>query len=201
MFTGIVESTVKVLKVTEAPGTRRLTVPCPWADARLGQSVAVNGCCLTIAGLGRGRMDFDVVKETLEKTNLGMIDRGGGVHLERSLMVGDRLDGHIVQGHVDGVARLVSRKDTPKETRLTLAAPAALMKYIIPKGSVCLDGVSLTVAAVRRGVFDVALIPTTLKLTALGDRKVGYGLNLETDIVAKTIVFWLESSQIPSKSR
>jgi riboflavin synthase len=192
MFTGIVETTVAVKSVAAIDAGRRLTLPCPWTDAVTGQSVAVNGCCLTIAALASGDMQFDVVPETLAKTNLGILKPGDEVHLERSLRLGDRLDGHMVQGHVDGVARLRDRQDAAKECRLTIESPPELARYIVPKGSVTLDGVSLTIAAVRNGEFEVALIPTTLSLTALGRRPIGYPVNLEADILAKTIVFWLE---------
>jgi riboflavin synthase len=192
VFTGIVETTVAVASVSDTASARRLILPCPWPEVLPGQSVAVNGCCLTIAALPPGRMEFDVVPETLARTNLGLLKSGDEVHLERSLRVGDRLDGHLVQGHIDGAAVLLARQDDARECRLTLQAPASLEEYIIPKGSVTLDGVSLTVAAARQGAFEVALIPTTLNLTALGRRPLGWPLNLETDILAKTIVFWLE---------
>jgi riboflavin synthase len=200
VFTGIVETTVAISAVGQTPSARRLTLPCPWVDAALGQSVAVNGCCLTIAalstgvsaGVSAGVMDFDVVPQTLSLTNLGLLKAGDEVHLERPLRVGDRLDGHIVQGHIDGVAKIIARQATEQECRLTVRTPREFAAQIVPKGSVTLDGVSLTLAAVREGEFEVALIPTTLAATALGRRPVGWPLNLETDILAKTIVFWLE---------
>jgi len=231
MFTGIVEITVPVGSVAAIPAGRRLTLPCPWADAKVGQSVAVNGCCLTIAellgaegadphaspppeykergkkqataeaqGMGEMKMSFDVILETLAKTNLGLLKPGDAAHLERSLQLSDRLDGHIVQGHVDGVGRLVKRIETAEECRLTIQPPGELVKYIVPKGSVCLDGVSLTIAAVNGDQFEVALIPTTLNLTALGKRPEGWLINLETDILAKTIVFWLERQAVVGKT-
>jgi riboflavin synthase len=129
-----------------------------------------------------------VVDQTKSVTNLNQLKPGDEVHLERSLRVGDRLDGHFVQGHVDGKATLVRRK----AGRLTLRTTAGLARHIVPRGSVALDGVSLTVAAVKGGTFDVALIPTTLKITALGRRPVGYAYNLETDVLAKTVSFLLE---------
>jgi len=145
-------------------------------------------------------MSFDVIPETLAKTNLGLLKPGIGAHLERSLQLSDRLDGHIVQGHIDGVGRLVRRLETAEECRLTVQPPAELVKYIIPKGSVSLDGVSLTIAAVNGDQFEVALIPTTLNLTALGKRPEGWPLNLETDVLAKTIVFWLERQAVVGKT-
>jgi len=192
VFTGIIETTVAVTAVAENAASRRLTLPRPWPDAQLGQSIAINGCCLTIAQLTSDQMSFDVIPETLAKTNLGLLRPGDAVQLERSLRVGDRLDGHMVQGHVDGVAKLLARQDDETECRLTIGVPPDLAAYIVPKGSVAVDGVSLTIAAVGREEFEVALIPTTLRLTALGARPVGWPFNLETDIVAKTIVHWLQ---------
>ena len=192
MFTGIVELTVPLAAASEIPGGRRLELPCPWPEAKCGQSVAVNGCCLTIAELDRGRMHMEAVAETLARTNLGRLQPGEAVHLERALRLSDRLDGHLVQGHIDSTAALLARQTSDKECRLTIQTPPELAKYIVPKGSVALDGVSLTIAAVRRGEFEVALIPTTLDLTALGRREIGWPLNLEADMVVKTIVYWME---------
>lgn len=192
MFTGIVEKTVQVLAVADRPQSRRLTLHCGWNDVRLGESVAINGCCLTVAAIEGPNLGFDVVTETLNKTNLGGLQAGDRVHVERSLRVGDRLHGHFVQGHVDGVAQLVDAVFAEGETRLRLHAPRDLMKFIVPKGSVALDGVSLTVAALDDEKFEVALIPTTLAVTELGNRKTGYAYNLEADVLSKTIVAFLE---------
>ncbi len=158
----------------------------------MGESVAVNGACLTVAEPARGELQFDVVPETLGKTNLGLLKAGDRVHVERSLRVGDRIDGHFVQGHVDGTANVVRQVSADGDWRLVLEASAALMKYIIPKGSVTLDGVSLTIAAVREREFEVALIPTTLQLTNLGGLAIGWPVNLECDILTKTVVATLE---------
>ena len=192
MFTGIVEKSVQVMAVTDRPQSRRLTLHCGWNDVKLGESVSVNGCCLTVAAMDGPQLSFDVVTETLSKTNLGALQAGDRVHVERSLRVGDRLDGHFVQGHVDGVAQLVDAVFNPGETRLVLHAPRDLMKFIVPKGSVALDGVSLTVAALDSDKFEVALIPTTLAVTELGNRNKGYAYNLEADVLSKTIVAFLE---------
>jgi riboflavin synthase len=195
MFTGIVEKSVRVISVAVHPGFRRITLACDWPDVKLGQSVAVNGCCLTIAKIESGSIGFDVIPETLDKTNLGLLEAGSFAHVERSLCVGDRLDGHFVQGHVDARANLIERIDLKEEVRLKVRAPDHLAKYLVPKGSVSLDGVSLTIAAVKGPVFEVALIPTTLNITQLDRREIGWPYNLEADVVAKTIVSWLESSQ------
>jgi riboflavin synthase len=195
MFTGIVEKTVAVASVSDGPMFRRLAINPQWDDIKLGDSVAINGVCLTVAELTGGLVGFDVIKETLEKTNLGVLQAGDRVNVERSLRAGDRIDGHFVQGHVDGTGQLVNQIATDNEWRLTIAAPQHLAKYLIPKGSVSVDGVSLTIASVDQSRFDVALIPTTLKLTTLGSREIGWSFNLECDILSKTIVSWLERQQ------
>jgi|SRR5665213_898306 len=195
MFTGIIEKTARVIGVADGPKFRRLTIAADWTDVRLGQSVAVNGVCLTVADIAPGELGFDVVLETLNKTNLGLLSAGDGVHVERSLVIGDRLDGHFVQGHVDGVARLIAQDAGDKEWRLRLQSPPDLAKYLTPKGSVTLDGVSLTIAAVRDAEFEVALIPTTIQLTELGKRPLGWSFNLECDVLAKTVISWLERRQ------
>jgi riboflavin synthase len=192
MFTGIVERTVRVIGVADGPKFKRVTLPNPWEDVKDGESVAVNGVCLTVADRPPGELSFDVVQETLDKTNLKLLRAGDEVHLERSLRAGDRIDGHFVQGHVDGTARLVSQTANEKEWRLRCHAPPDLAKYLVPKGSVCLDGVSLTLAAVDGDEFQVALIPTTVNVTALARRPVGWQYNLEADVISKTIVSWLE---------
>jgi riboflavin synthase len=200
VFTGIVETTIRIISVAASGSARRLTLPRPWADAGVGQSIAVNGCCLTIAAVAEGRMEFDVVAQTLSLTNLGRLAAGDEVHLERALRVGDRLDGHMVQGHIDGTARLLSRRQEGADCRLSLQAPAALAKYLVPQGSVALDGVSLTLAAVKEDCFEVALIPATLQITALGRRPVGWPCNLEADAIAKTVIFSLEQRAIVGHS-
>jgi riboflavin synthase len=192
MFTGIVEKTARVLGVVEGPGFWRLTLASNWTDVRSGESIAVNGCCLTVAEIMPGELGFDVIRETLSKTNLGLLKAGDEVHVERSLRAGDRIDGHFVQGHVDGTAALIERIDSEKEVRLVLQSPLPLAKYLVPKGSAAIDGVSLTIAAVEGTRFEVALIPTTLNVTTLGSREIGWPFNLETDILSKTIVSWLE---------
>jgi riboflavin synthase len=191
MFSGIVENRVSVLRIINGARALRLTLPNLWRDLREGQSVAVNGCCLTVARSTLKTITFDVIGETLARTNLGGLRENDWVNVERPLKVGDRVDGHFVQGHVDGVAKLIGVTKGKKETRLKLRAPQNLALYLIPKGSVTLDGVSLTIAWVSGALFEVALIPTTLKLTTLGSRKPGDLVNLEADIIAKTVVAML----------
>jgi riboflavin synthase len=195
VFTGIVERTAVVIAITDGAGFRRLTIAFDWTDVRLGESIAVNGVCLTVTELSPGEIGFDVIPETLAKTNLGLLRQGDRVHLERSLQVGARIDGHFVQGHVDGTGPLVNQVTNGEEWRLTIEAPPAVAKFLVPKGSICVDGVSLTIAALDGSRFDVALIPTTLAVTNLGQRNIGYPFNLEADVISKTVVSFLERRQ------
>ena len=197
MFNGIIDKTVYIIGVAKGPAFRRLTLASDWTDVADGESIAVNGVCLTVAEQRLGELGFDVVKETLERTNLGLLSPGDAVHVERSLRVGDRVSGHFVQGHVDGTARLIDQGACGRdEWRLTLECPPDLARYLTPKGSIALDGVSLTIAAVNGNRFEVALIPTTLQRTTLGQRPVGWPFNLEADVLTKTVVAWLERREL-----
>ena len=196
MFTGIIERTLNVIGVADGPNFRRITLPRVWGDVKAGESIAVNGCCLTVAQLSEGEIGFDVIGETLSKTNLGALTSGDPVNLERSLRVGDRIDGHFVQGHVDGLARLIEVSVNGTEWRMTAVAPPGLGKYLVPKGSVAIDGVSLTIAALDGDRFTVALIPTTLEMTNLKGRQVGWLFNFEADTFAKTVVSFLERREM-----
>jgi riboflavin synthase len=192
MFNGIIHKTAKVLALEDHAGGRRITIAAPWAEHVHGESIATNGVCLTVASIGQGTLTFDVIRETLEKTNLSLLNVGDEVHVERSIRVGDPIDGHFVQGHVDGTGRLVRQVSDATEWRLRIEAPEQLAKYLVPKGSVAIDGVSLTIANIEGREFEVALIPTTLELTTLGRHALGYPFNLECDTLAKTIVSYLE---------
>ena len=149
MFTGIIEKISRVIGMADCKTFQRLTLSSTWDDVRDGESIAVNGVCLTVAVISPGELGFDVIPETLGKTNLGLLQPADHVHVERSLRVGDRIDGHFVQGHVDGTAKLIERLADEQEYRLRLEVPSHLTKYLTPKGSVTLDGVSLTIADVR----------------------------------------------------
>jgi riboflavin synthase len=173
MFTGIVERTGRVV----APG-RRMVIDTGWTDLALGESVAVAGVCLTVARITPAGTRFDLVTETLKKTNLGDLRRGDRVNLERALRHGDRISGHLVQGHVEGTGR-VTRSGT------TLRIETALADHMIPKGSITVDGVSLTIVDVDDGSFSIALIPTTRRITTLGKIKKGARVNLELDLMTK----------------
>jgi len=199
MFTGIIHKTARVFSISRTSAGRRLILDAPWTDHVLGESTAINGTCLTVAAIldeesspTRSALAYDVIPETIQKTNLDSLKPGDIVHIERSLRVGDPVDGHFVQGHVDGVGRLMEQITTGGEWRMRIEIPPALATYFIPKGSIAIDGVSLTLASVQPGFFDVALIPTTLELTRLGTHSIGYAFNLECDSMAKTIVSYLE---------
>ena len=199
MFTGIIERTLRVTHVADHAGGRRIVLPNVWTDAAHGESIAINGACMTVAGIDASGLAFDVIRESLDKTNLGQLAAGDAVNVERALRVGARLDGHFVQGHVDGVGRFVNKVATADEWRYTIEAPPAIAKYLSPKGSVCVDGVSLTIAALTGNRFDVALIPTTLELTTLAAREPGYAFNLEADLIAKQIVTFLDARLPPAR--
>jgi riboflavin synthase len=192
MFTGIVEELGRVRAVDHADGGARLEIACTDVldDAAIGDSIAVNGCGLTVVAMGDGWWAADAQIETLDRTTLGALAPGDPVNLERPMRLGDRLGGHLVLGHVDGVGDVV--KVEPRadgSTRVTVRAPADLARSLVEKGSVTVDGVSLTVAALHdaAGAFDVAVIPHTLAVTTFGSRHPGDEVNLEVDVLAKYV--------------
>jgi riboflavin synthase len=191
MFTGIVEGTGTVAALAAAAdgSGARLEVEAPWLAGQLepGESVAVNGCCVTVAAATTGGFAADLVAETLRRTALGGLATGARVNLERPLALGGRLGGHLVQGHVDGVARVLDRKPVGDGEEVRIELPAELQRYVVDKGSIAVDGVSLTVAGVGPGWLTVALVPHTLAVTTLGDRRPGDPVQLEVDVVAKYI--------------
>ena len=189
MFTGIVSDLGEVLEVEEkAEGRRRLTIACGYDPGTIdiGASIACSGICLTVVARGRGAsFAVDAAAETLRVTNAGAWQRGTRLNLERSLRLGDELGGHLVSGHVDGLAELVAREDLPDMARLSLRVLGELSRFIAAKGSVALDGVSLTVNEVEGDRFSVLIIPHTLKVTTFGALRVGARLNLEVDLMAR----------------
>ncbi|MFM8304277.1 MAG: riboflavin synthase [Actinomycetota bacterium] len=194
MFTGIVEELGRVRRVVPRAGGARLELACTEviADATVGDSIAVNGCCLTVVDLGEGWWAADAQIETLERTTLAALTAGDPVNLERPLRMGDRLGGHLVLGHVDGVGEVVGVEPRPDgSTVVVVAAPEAVAPYLVEKGSVTVDGASLTVTTVRDTAsgaeFGVALIPHTLAVTTLGVRRPGDRVNLEADMIAKHV--------------
>ncbi len=199
MFTGLVSDVGEVLAVeTRAEGLRRLTIGCRYERASIpaGASIACSGICLTVVGTGEagGRTTFsvDAASETLRVTTAGQWIEGTRLNLERSLRVGDELGGHLVSGHVDGIAEIVARENRPETARFVLKSPAALSRFIAQKGSVALDGVSLTVNTVVGEDFSVLIIPHTLKVTTLGAWEPGTRVNLEADVMARYAARLLE---------
>jgi riboflavin synthase len=193
MFTGIVQATARVLAKTK----EKLTIEKPWGFAgrrsglrsglRKGSSVSVSGACLTLVAQDQASMTFDVVPETWRRTNFRQLRVGDRVNVERAVPASGRMDGHVVQGHVEGTANVVSVKKEGRGKRITLALPGALAKFVWEKGSVTLDGVSLTVASKKGARISVALIPHTLERTTLGLLKKGDRVNVETDIIERSV--------------
>ncbi len=189
MFTGLVEEVGRVENLEELGDSVRLTVrgPLVTEDAAFGDSIAVDGVCLTVIDVADGCFKADVMQETLDRSRLGSYTSGARVNLERALAAGARLGGHIVQGHVDGVGELLSRTPSEHWEVLRFSLPSALNKYVVEKGSIAINGTSLTVSSVGDGYFEVSLIPTTLADTTFGELAVGEPVNLEVDVVAKYV--------------
>lgn len=191
MFTGIVEELGEVIALDRGGASARLTLhgPLVTEDATHGASIAVNGVCLTVVELdtAAGSFTVDVMAETLSRTGLGELAAGAPVNLERAMSASARFGGHIVQGHVDGTATVLHREPGDRWEVVTFTLPPTLARYVVEKGSITVDGVSLTVSAVGDDTFAVSLIPTTLALTTLGSRAVGDTVNLEVDVLAKYV--------------
>jgi riboflavin synthase len=203
MFTGIVTDIGEVIAVDErAQGLRQLTIACGYdvASIALGASIACAGACLTVVGTaernGRGCFMVDAAAETLAVTTIGSWRPGQRLNLERALKIGDELGGHLVTGHVDGLAKLVERCDLTDMARLTFRVPPALARFIAPKGSVALDGVSLTVNHVEGDTFDVLIIPHTLTVTTFGTLRDGDALHLEVDLMARYAARLMETRML-----
>jgi riboflavin synthase len=194
MFTGIIEAIGRVVAIeSHGEGARlRIEAPAIARDAAIGSSVAVNGACLTVTDGAAGCVAFDAVRETLERSSLGDLVVGSRVNLERALRADGRLDGHIVQGHVDATGRVRALERHGADVRLAVDCDAAFARLLVPKGSIAIDGVSLTLVGVGEAGFDVALIPFTLRETNLGDRRPGDRVNLEADVLGKYVVRYLE---------
>lgn len=190
MFTGIIEGVGRLAKTENRGGDARLTIETgslAFADAQLGESVSVNGVCLTVVAFDARSFEADASNETLSLTTLGTLPAGALLNLERAMRPTDRLGGHLVSGHVDGVGKVLEIQQDARAQRWRFAAPPALLRYVARKGSICVDGVSLTVNAVDEGGFEVALIPHTVSHTAFAQTSVGDGVNLEIDLVARYV--------------
>jgi riboflavin synthase len=190
MFTGIVEELGRVRAITPNEGGARIEIDATTVleDVELGASIAVNGCCLTVVAFDEKGWAADAVIETLNLTNLGDLRAGDPVNLERPVRLADRLGGHLVQGHVDGTGTVAARDPQPDgSVFMQFAAPPEVLRYVVHKGSITVDGVSLTVAALDDDAFTIAVIPHTLEVTTLGIREPGARVNLEVDLVAKYV--------------
>ncbi|RIL05092.1 MAG: riboflavin synthase [Proteobacteria bacterium] len=194
MFTGIVETVGRVAAIEPQGEKARLVLEAPAITGALpiGASVAVNGACLTVVAVDGGRVAFEAVRETLGRTSLGDLRTGSRVNLERAMRADGRLDGHIVQGHVDATGRLRALERRGDDVRLFVDCDAAFAELLVPKGSIAVDGVSLTLVGVERAGFDVALIPHTLAATNLAERRPGDRVNLEADVLGKYVRRYLE---------
>jgi len=189
MFTGIVEHLGRATRVADVERGRRLTVDAGSlaSGVEIGDSVAVNGVCLTVVAVDGTSLEFETIGETLDRTNLGRLEAGDPLNLERPMAATGRFDGHIVQGHVDGVGKIRSVGADGSGRRLWIDAPGSLLRYVVEKGSITVDGVSLTVSAVDGDGIEVALIPHTLEVTTLGVRQPGSVVNIEVDVLAKYV--------------
>ena len=189
MFTGLVQDVGRLARLSRSGNDATFTIAThlPTADFSLGESIAIDGCCLTVTRFGDGSFDVDLSSETLRCTRLGDLRMGDEVHLERALRLGDRLGGHIVQGHVDGVGHLSRRHTDGAGLVLAVTAPAPLLPEMVQKGSITINGVSLTINALLADGFEVLLIPHTQNETRLAQLKVGDRVNLETDVIAKHV--------------
>ncbi|GAA3052121.1 riboflavin synthase [Streptomyces roseofulvus] len=189
MFTGIVEELGEVVAVEQLEDASRFRLrgPLVTEGAQHGDSIAVNGVCLTVVEFGDGEFTADVMAETLKRSSLGALEVGSRVNLERPMAVGGRLGGHIVQGHVDGTGTILERTPSEHWELVKVGLPAPLARYVVEKGSITVDGVSLTVVEVGDDWFTISLIPTTLALTTLGHKQSGAPVNLEVDVIAKYV--------------
>jgi riboflavin synthase len=189
VFTGIVEELGEVTAVENLGDASRFRLrgPLVTEGAKHGDSIAVNGVCLTVVDFGDGEFTADVMAETLNRSSLGALEEGSRVNLERPMAVGDRLGGHIVQGHVDNVGTVLERKPSENWEIVKISLPADLTRYVVEKGSITVDGVSLTVVDAGPDYFTISLIPTTLALTTLGIKQPGDPVNLEVDVIAKYV--------------
>ena len=193
MFTGIVEGIGKVNKISKITKNRsaiEMTIDLgkQVKGLKIGQSVALNGVCLTATKLSKSKCIFEMIEETTKKTDLGNLKVGSLINIERSLKVGERLEGHFVLGHIDGVAKITKMEKKPKEVKIWFKIPKKLVKYVVQKGSIALDGISLTVVDVKKDLASVCLIPHTIQITNFKTKKVGEKLNIETDVLGKYIL-------------
>ncbi|WKD59228.1 riboflavin synthase [Corynebacterium caspium] len=205
MFTGLVEEIGTVAEVEDyGDGVRlRINAKTVLSDAALGDSISVNGVCLTVTSFEEGIFSADVMQESLDRSSLGALKTTDPVNLERAVAVGQRLGGHIMQGHVDGTAKLLSRESSEHWDVLRFELPDNLVRFVVEKGSIALNGVSLTISALGEGYFEVSLIPTTLEHTTMGTLKVGDLINIEVDVLGKYVdrMMSMSHTEIPNALR
>ncbi len=196
MFTGIIQSVAKIAdrKMSGKAGKLVIDLGKPLTNPDIGESIAVNGACLTLEGTSGSKLFFHVLEETLKKTNLGSLPKGAKVNIERALCAGDSLGGHIVSGHIDATCPVKSLRKKGSDLVLTVSYPPEMAVYFVEKGSVAVDGVSLTVVEAGRNFFSVHLIPTTIEMTCLSERRPGDLVNVETDMIGKYILRYLHAS-------
>lgn len=192
MFTGIVEGLGTIKKFYKKTKTRsaakmKIDLGTLARGLKVGHSVAINGVCLTVTKILNNQAEFEMINETLKKTDLGVLEVGEKVNIERSLKVGDRMEGHFVLGHVDGTGKIIKIEKMPKEIKLWIEIPTELAKHVVKKGSIAIDGISLTLVDVIKNKISVCIIPHTMKITNLSSKKIGDKVNIETDILGKYI--------------
>ena len=193
MFTGIVEGIGIIKKFEKKTNTRsaakmKVDLGNLAKGLKAGHSVAINGVCLTVTRISRSEAEFEMIGETIKKTDLGKLESGDKVNIERSLKVGDRMEGHFVLGHIDGTGKIINIEKFPKEIKLWIELPNNLTKYVVKKGSIAIDGISLTLVDIIKNKISVCIIPHTMKITNLNFKKIGDKVNIETDILGKYII-------------
>ncbi|QCC50790.1 riboflavin synthase [Halapricum salinum] len=193
MFTGIVETTGTVSAIDDQAGGRRLRIDAPFEGLTEGQSIAVEGACLTVEDFGEGWFSVFLAEETLDRTYFGTISEGDGVNLERALPADGRFDGHFVQGHVDATAEILAIEEVGDDWRFTFSVPDGQDRYLVEKGSIAIDGISLTIAARNDDSIEVAIIPETYDVTTLGEKSVGDPVHVEVDVMAKYVERMLQA--------
>ena len=192
MFTGIVENLGKVKKIDKYNDYWSISICTDFNDIKIGDSISINGVCLTVTKISKTILDFEVISETLNKSNLQLLEIGHMINVERSLRLNDRLDGHLVQGHVESVGEIISKVTNEGETRLKIKINKEYMKYCIYKGSIAIDGISLTISKIYSNSIEICVIPYTLKNTTLGIKDAGSLVNIETDMISKYVERRLE---------
>ena len=199
MFTGIIERIGNIVSINEdIKNTRKefvVSIDNMFKDINTGDSISVNGVCLTVKKSNKNNIYFDIINETLDKSNLGELSIGSELNLERALSVSSRLNGHILQGHVEAVGVIVDYKKNKKEVLMSVALDPSLLIYCIPKGSIAFDGISLTIAKINDNIIQVALIPHTIENTNLDNKKIGDSINVETDIIGKYLFRFISENE------